>query len=120
MTFKGYMESSEDIISRVEQLEASLVWEIDSTSAGYRLVSKESKRIVAHIKWNYDKVQASGEDVNAYAVNRGTGTWSVFSNHYNGERESNSFTDLEGAKKCAKFGAIREILSEDLRKAMFQ
>lgn len=97
------MESSNDIIARIKQLEETLLW--DSTRSGtdgvIQLVSVQTKRVIFAVKF--------------------IGTmYQTFRPSDGSLRAGEMFTELEGAKRYAKFTAMREILAEELRRVYIQ
>ena|ERR1017187_8255447 len=104
MEFRGYMESSDDIIARIKQLDETLGW--DSSLAGtdgtVHLVSAQSKRVISAVRLKGTMFQVCTTD-------------------YDGNLKGTPlFTELAGAKAYAKFTALRDLLSEDLRRAHVQ
>lgn len=97
-----YLESGQDIIDRVMEIEQSLNWNDDPPSGVYDLYSSRSQRMVCSIN------TVTG------------GRFQISTVEYDQLRKGDVFRTLEGAKRWAVFSAIREILSDDLRKATLQ
>jgi hypothetical protein len=100
--FRGYMESSDDIVDRIEQLEGTLEWKEVEPSVRWALVSIQSNRLVATL------------------VCREDGFFRTADYDYGRENQGYVFTTLEGAKGYSKFSAIRSILEHDLRRSTVQ
>lgn len=94
------MKNIDTIINRVTELEKSLVWRIqDGQPTEHRLVSSDTGRIVTVVSQMASKCVIGGAR--------------------NGHCDQ-EFDDLEKALLFAKFAAIRDILSEDLRRNTIQ
>lgn len=97
------MENAADVIQRVNELDASLVWvEVrGSKVTTWRLVSNDTKRVVAMITQD-DEGCYRQKERSAYRDN------------------DNQYTELEAAKAITKFGALRGILAEDIQRRYVQ